>query len=521
MFTSICRCVPLRIWARWDWPNHPRASLAGWLVVASTFIVNGAATADEPSMATGASAAFTSQDPRVLEALELIQSGDYRSAEQLLSAADPQADVAALRARSELVEIMHRVRHEYSLDSAGLLAKVKKIIPDASAEEVERWASETRARLRMIDGTKFYFRREPQNIFLFSKQAIERRAQAGAAPPKSAWKLTDHLADVIAAAEQSNSAEVLPVKHRFTHTITIRGNHPKIKAGSTVRVWMPFAQEYRQQRDVKLVSASPEPTLIAPNGVDGDPVSAGAQRSVYFEQVVEEPAKPLVFQEIFEYTSFAYYPSLDATQVEPLPNDWRNAYLTERPPHIVFTPGIRGEVATIVGTESNPLIKAQKIFRWVSLNIPWNAEDEYCIIPSLAVKGFDARCGDCGVQNTLFITMCRIAGIPARWQSGFETKPGPRWGMHDWAELYIAPWGWLPADASYGIQPSNDPRVADFYCGHQDSYRLIVNLDWGREFFPLKDSLRSEPADFQRGEVEVDGQNLYFDEWEAKSEVER
>jgi hypothetical protein len=25
--------------------------------------------------------------------------------------------------------------------------------------------------------------------------------------------------------------------------------------------------------------------------------------------------------------------------------------------------------------------------------------------------------------------------------------------------------------------------------------------------------MRSEPADFQRGEVEIDGRNLYFDEW--------
>ena len=58
--------------------------------------------------------------------------------------------------------------------------------------------------------------------------------------------------------------------------------------------------------------------------------------------------------------------------------------------------------------------------------------------------------------------------------------------MHDWAEIYLAPWGWLPADASYGVQKSDDPRIADFYCGHQDSYRMIVNLDWGREFFPAQ-----------------------------------
>lgn len=516
MLSTIPHCLPLPTQSRPIWQNVPAALLSGWLAVATAMTAHEATAAEPP----GASAAFTSQDPIVLEAHKLIQSGDFQSAEQLLSAADPQADTAALRDRSEMIQIMHRVRHEYSLDSTGLLGKVKKLIPDASGEEVERWADETDARYRVIDGTKFYFRREPQNIFLFSKQAIERRAQAGGAPPKSDWRLTDHLAEVVAVAEQNNSAEVLPVKHRITHTITIPGNHPQIKTGSTVRVWMPFAQEYRQQRDVTLISASPEPKLIAPNGTEGNSISGGAQRSVYFEQLVEDPSDPLVFQEVFEFTTSAYYPKLDAAQVEPLPSHWQDAYLDERHPHIVFASRIRSEVASIVGAETNALLKAQRIFRWVSLNIPWNAEDEYCIIPSLALKGFDARCGDCGVQNTLFITMCRIAGIPARWQSGFQTKPGRRWGLHDWAEIYIAPWGWLPADASYGIQPSDDPRVADFYLGHQDSYRLIVNLDWGRELFPPKQSLRSEPADFQRGEVEVDGQNLYFSEWESTTEIE-
>ena len=71
------------------------------------------------------------------------------------------------------------------------------------------------------------------------------------------------------------------------------------------------------------------------------------------------------------------------------------------------------------------------------------------------------------------------------------------------------------------MQPSEDPRIADFYCGHQDSYRLIVNLDWGRDFVPPKKSIRSEPADFQVGEVEVDGKNLYFNEWSYNMKIER
>ena len=124
------------------------------------------------------------------------------------------------------------------------------------------------------------------------------------------------------------------------------------------------------------------------------------------------------------------------------------------------------------------------------------------------------------MQGTVYITLCRIAGIPARWQRGWETKHTASWGIHDWAEIYIAPWGWLPADASYGVQKSADTRISDFYCGHQDSYRTIFNLDWGREFHPPKPSLRSEPADLQRGEVEVDGQNLYFDQWDYAIKAE-
>jgi len=43
---------------------------------------------------------------------------------------------------------------------------------------------------------------------------------------------------------------------------------------------------------------------------------------------------------------------------------------------------------------------------------------------------------------------------------------------------------------------------------------MIVNTDWGAALVPPKHSMRSEPADFQRGEVEIDGKNLYFDQWD-------
>ncbi len=474
--------------------------------------------ADEPS---AASLAFTSNDSKVVAARQLIEQGKYRDAETLLAEQTTAASDSDQQARLQLLDIIQRIRVEYSLSPDGLFAKVQKIIPSVTREEVDRWASESNARFRTIDGQKFYFRREPQNIFLFNREAQQCRAQAGQAAPKNDWSLVDHLTQVVAAAEKTGQAEVLPVRHHVTHTLTIHPNNPLIKKGSIVRVWLPYAQEYRWQRDVRMLETNPKAEVIAPSAIEGNPVTGGPQRTVFFTTTVTDPSQPLVFREVFEYTSYAYCPKLEESKVEPLPADWKDAYLGERLPHIVFADDIRQQVTEIVGQETNALVKARKIFRWVSQNIPWNAEDEYCTIPSLALKGFRARRGDCGVQNTVFITMCRIAGIPARWQSGFETKPGEQWGMHDWAEIYIAPYGWLPADASYGIQKSSDPRIADFYCGHQDSYRWIINCDWGRELIPPKKSLRSEPADFQRGEVEVDGINLYYNAWETKTEVDR
>jgi len=467
----------------------------------------------------GASIAFTYRDAVVQNALALVKSGQFQKAEALLRTTDGQASPAALRARQEALEIIRRTRFDYSLDETGLLAKVRQSVPDATAREVQRWAKASAARYRMIDGQKFYFRREPANLFLFCAEAKQRRAQAGNAPAAAQWKLTDHLQAVVAEAGKAGGSEVHPVRHHVTHTLTIPANTPGVRAGSLVRVWLPFPQEYRQQRDVTLIGASPAQKLVAPSAADGNPVGGCPQRTVYFEQQVTNPAQPMSFEEVFEYTSFAYYPLLDEAKVQPLPADWKGACLGERPPHIVFAPEIRQQVARIVGKETNALAQARAIFRWVSANVKWNAEDEYCTIPSFALKGFGARRGDCGIQNTVFVTMCRIAGIPARWQSGWETKPLSSWGMHDWAEIYIPPWGWLPADASYGVQDSADPQIADFYCGHQDSYRMIVNLDWGRELCPPKPSLRSEPADFQRGEVEVDGQNLYYDQWTYTSKV--
>jgi transglutaminase-like putative cysteine protease len=116
--------------------------------------------------------------------------------------------------------------------------------------------------------------------------------------------------------------------------------------------------------------------------------------------------------------------------------------------------------------------------------------------------------------------MLRYKGIPARWQSGWMMHPGEV-NLHDWAEYYVKGIGWIPIDVSFGRGGNSDNPVPKyFFISGIDSYRLYVNNNFSDEFYPKKKYPRSETVDFQRGEVETKAENLYFDKWEYRMEVE-
>ena len=447
---------------------------------------------------------------------QLVQSGDFAKAEQLLRRTIPDPEAPIVDATAIQLEILRRTRLDFTLTEEQLLAELKECIDDVTMEDIHRWRVAGELQYRVIDGQVRYFRRAGSNLFLISEEARLRRNEKKLAEDRARaakkFDLTTHVAELVELSESTVSVEFFPVFHRVKYELAVKGDHPRLQEGAVVRAWLPFPQEYRQQRDVQLVSAEPAPQYVTPNGAP--------HRSIYFEQTIADASKPPTFRVEFTFVTSAYCPSLDPERVKPYDtrSDLYREYTSERSPHIVFTPRVRRLVAEIVEDEQNPLQKARRLFRWVSKNIPWCGEMEYSTIPNLCEKGLAARRGDCGVKGMVFITLCRAAGVPARWQSGWETKPND-WNMHDWSEIYVEPWGWLPVDVSYGVRQHDDPRVQDFYCGHMDPYRMIVNLDYARPLDPAKTSYRSEPNDFQRGEVEIDGHNLYFGEWSWDFEV--
>lgn len=128
--------------------------------------------------------------------------------------------------------------------------------------------------------------------------------------------------------------------------------------------------------------------------------------------------------------------------------------------------------------------------------------------------------GDCGQVALLFITLARYNGIPAKWQSGFMMHPNGL-NLHDWAEVYFEGIGWVPVDQSFGRRDLNmGDDITYFYANGIDAYRWIVNNDYSCPLFPEKTYLRSETVDFQRGELEWRGGNIYFNQWSWDFDVE-
>ena len=196
-------------------------------------------------------------------------------------------------------------------------------------------------------------------------------------------------------------------------------------------------------------------------------------------------------------------------------------------PHVVFTPELRALSQEIVGGETNDMLKAKKCFDWIADNIKYSFAIEYSTIRNISDYCRSHRYGDCGQEALLFITLCRLNGVPARWQSGWNTFPGGE-DIHDWSEIYLAPYGWMPVDPYMGIwamryastyTPEQKREVRDFYFGGLDQWRMAANSDHSQALSPPKKSFRSDDVDFQRGELEWGNHNIYFDQYSYHFEV--
>ena len=67
-----------------------------------------------------------------------------------------------------------------------------------------------------------------------------------------------------------------------------------------------------------------------------------------------------------------------------------------------------------------------------------------------AVMALQRGQGDCTEYADLFVALCRAKDLPARVVTGFTVRLDSKSPKHNWAEVYLQEYGWVPFDPSAG-----------------------------------------------------------------------
>ncbi|MFC3552150.1 transglutaminase-like domain-containing protein [Lysobacter cavernae] len=458
--------------------------------------------------------AFAAGPAPVAEVVTMVDAGRFQAAQGQITAAlaRPDLDADTRQALEFERERMRRIRLDFPLTEDQAKQRLRERIPDMRDDEFAEWKASNQLEHLVIDGQPFYFNRSVSNLFLLNPQAAARRSPQPA--PSSQGQMEGANAYHVQAlreARASGKTSVAPRRVRVTQSIVV--NADAVPAGETVRAWIPYPRALPgQQEGLRLIGSVPAKPVVAPEST--------LQRTVYLEQPAAA-GRPTTFSITYELTIFGQVHTIDPAKVVPVGERPDLAeYLGERPPHIVFSDDIRRFSQQVVGDEKNPYWIARKLFEAVD-KTPWGGAREYSTLSNISDYALHAGHADCGQQTLLLMTLLRLNGIPARWQSGMVYSDGDYDNLHDWGQLYLAPHGWVPMDVSTGqFKDAKDPGIEWFYLGGLDAYRIAFNDDYGTDFFPPKQHFRSETVDSQRGEVEWAGGNLYFDQWDYTFEAQ-
>jgi len=407
-----------------------------------------------------------------------------------------------------LSEIAYRTALDFSSTSDETYTAIEKRLGPVTREQLVSWELKGWLEKRLIDGRDMYFNRAVSNLILL-KAFHEQNASAIPEDDEAVARRL-HTGDVLKASDGKGKITETK-KIGIVYTITVEKD--AVPENETIRCWLPWPRSgHPRQGNIVLLRTSQPDYQISPD--------SSIHSTIYMEQKAHKGA-PAIFRVEYEYESSAQWFNPDSIIARPYDksSDFYNKYTSEQLPHINFSSEVRRIADSICGSEKDPAENVFMIWRWFKENIPWTGAIEYSVLPDITAYACNNRRGDCGIQTIMFMSMLRYRGIPVRWQSGWKVPPFGK-NLHDWCEVYFEATGWVPVDVSFDLQQTDNQDIKEFFMSGIDSYRLIVNDGIAGELHPGKEYLRSEPYDFQRGELEWRGGNLYFDKWDYEMRID-
>ena len=129
--------------------------------------------------------------------------------------------------------------------------------------------------------------------------------------------------------------------------------------------------------------------------------------------------------------------------------------------------------------------KARAVYQWVVENTVRNPDVKGCGTGEVE-KVLAQRGGKCADISSVFVSIARAAGVPAREVFGIrlgkKDEEDMTSGHHCWSEFYVPGYGWVPADAAdvrkIMLADKLDLKGAqdkiDYYFGGVEQYRIAL-----------------------------------------------
>jgi transglutaminase-like putative cysteine protease len=219
---------------------------------------------------------------------------------------------------------------------------------------------------------------------------------------------------------------------------------PSAEAAHRLQIWCPVITDTPHQRVLDMAISSLISWQLTQETEFGN---------VMFHASTAPLSDPLSFEIRYLIERPSTVMTVDPGRVRPLATPQLFARTLQPEKYVGVDATTRDLARSVAGDETNPLEQARRFYDHVTGAMTYNAAEQS--FKGSTQHALVCSVGNCNDIHALFVSLCRSAGIPARFVLGQALEAPPETGeacdvcgYHCWAEFFIAGLGWLPADAS-------------------------------------------------------------------------
>jgi len=274
-----------------------------------------------------------------------------------------------------------------------------------------------------------------------------------------------------------------------------------------LEIYMAVPSDRDNQKIIGEITYSPQPTEFR-NDRWGQKVAVWR----YDKLASGQTAQPSMTTECELYAiRYFVYPE-DVGPLADIPKQISEKYLADDTKFGMSDEFMQNAVKKAVGDETNPYWMARKIYHHIMENMFYELVGGWNIAPTVLKRGS----GSCSEYSFVFISLCRTAGIPARYVGSVAVRGDDASTddvFHRWCEIYLPNVGWFPVDPSGGDQKW--PEAQSSYFGALQN-RFLITTEGGGGSEYLEWSYNSNEKWKSKGKVKVVSEN--FGEWSPAGE---